>query len=194
MHASALLSLHRVSQALLSAGFIVYLGRCTEVDRLAALRRWSQVGPWDERLLPQPTASPFPPMTAAVSLPPQGIEDVLGTYAGKVKGFDPTILRSAAGRNFDFLHLLSTESEMLGWKAAGLPSDALSMENTVVVLAASAHSGLCPFLVDPATLATEWLHRFLESDKSSPVEVLSAQDARFQTQASVMKRRIRCTL
>lgn len=130
----------------------MYLGRCTEVVRAASISRWSSA-----------------------------IDDVLTSYAGKAKGFEPSVLRTAC-RGFDFLRLLSTESEMLGWKAAGLPSDALSMENTVVVLASSAHSGLCPFLVDPAALATEWLHRHLDADKGSPVEVLSAQDARFQTQ------------
>jgi len=42
--------------------------------------------------------------------------------------------------------------------------------------------GLCPFLVDPAALATDWLQRHLDADKSSPVAALSAQDSRFQTQ------------
>ena len=41
----------------------------------------------------------------------------------------------AAGlQGFDFRRFMSTESEQLGWKAEGLPSDDLSMENAIVIL------------------------------------------------------------
>ena len=41
----------------------------------------------------------------------------------------------AAGlQGFDFRRFMSTESEQLGWKAEGLPSDDLSMENALVIL------------------------------------------------------------
>ena len=35
---------------------------------------------------------------------------------------------------FDFCRFLSTESEQLKWKAEGLPSDGLSIENALVIL------------------------------------------------------------
>ena len=35
---------------------------------------------------------------------------------------------------FDFRRFMSTESEQLVWKAEGLPSDDLSMENALVIL------------------------------------------------------------
>ena len=41
----------------------------------------------------------------------------------------------AAGlQGFDFRRFMSTESEQLGWKTEGLPSDDLSMENALVIL------------------------------------------------------------
>ena len=41
----------------------------------------------------------------------------------------------AAGlHGFDFRRFMSTESEQLVWKAEGLPSDDLSMENALVIL------------------------------------------------------------
>ena len=41
----------------------------------------------------------------------------------------------AAGlHDFDFRRFMSTESEQLVWKAEGLPSDDLSMENALVIL------------------------------------------------------------
>lgn len=36
--------------------------------------------------------------------------------------------------SFDFCRFLSTESEQLQWKAEGLPSDSLSIENALVIL------------------------------------------------------------
>ena len=39
--------------------------------------------------------------------------------------------------HFDMRRFLSTESEQLTWKAEGLPSDDLSMENAVVILQVS---------------------------------------------------------
>lgn len=35
---------------------------------------------------------------------------------------------------FSFTQFMSSESEMLKWKAEGLPSDGLSMENAVILL------------------------------------------------------------
>lgn len=87
--------------------------------------------------------------------------------------------------SFDVLQLLSSESEMLVWKAKGLPADTLSMQNAVVILNSTSRA---PFIIDPATQATKWLQQHLQEDKSSPVEVLTASDPRFQTQVELAVR------
>ena len=49
----------------------------------------------------------------------------------------------AAGlHGFDFRRFMSTESEQLGWKAEGLPSDDLSMENALVILKVGSFTAL----------------------------------------------------
>ncbi|XP_074620352.1 cytoplasmic dynein 2 heavy chain 1-like [Acropora palmata] len=81
----------------------------------------------------------------------------------------------AAGlHGFDFRRFMSTESEQLVWKAEGLPSDDLSMENALVIL----KSTLRPFLVDPSSRATEWLKTHLKDQR---LEVINQQDSNFST-------------
>lgn len=46
-------------------------------------------------------------------------------------------------QGFDFRRFMSTESEQLGWKAEGLPSDDLSMENALVILKVSLSTASC---------------------------------------------------
>ncbi|XP_025088458.1 cytoplasmic dynein 2 heavy chain 1-like isoform X3 [Pomacea canaliculata] len=75
---------------------------------------------------------------------------------------------------FDLRRFLSTESEQLMWKAEGLPSDELSMENAMVIL----QSSLRPFLVDPSSRATEWLKTHLKEHR---LEVINQQDSNFST-------------
>ncbi|XP_065833043.1 cytoplasmic dynein 2 heavy chain 1-like isoform X2 [Oscarella lobularis] len=75
---------------------------------------------------------------------------------------------------FDLKRFLSTESELLCWKAEGLPSDDLSMENALVILQSSSR----PFLVDPSQRATEWLKTHL---KDARLEVVNQQDGNFST-------------
>ncbi|CAK8696967.1 unnamed protein product [Clavelina lepadiformis] len=77
-------------------------------------------------------------------------------------------------QHFDFRRFLSTESEQLQWKAEGLPSDDLSMENALIIL----QSSLRPFLVDPSSRATEWLKEHL---KETRLEVVNQQDPNFST-------------
>ncbi|CAE7570289.1 DYH1B [Symbiodinium sp. CCMP2456] len=56
---------------------------------------------------------------------------------------------------FDFLRMMSSESELLTWKAQGLSADRLSQENAVMI-----NSGiLVPFIVDPNSQALEWLRQ-----------------------------------
>eukprot|EP00117_Sycon_ciliatum_P036543 scpid1236/ scgid27488/ Cytoplasmic dynein 2 heavy chain 1; Dynein heavy chain isotype 1B len=75
---------------------------------------------------------------------------------------------------FDFCRFLSTESEQLKWKAEGLPSDGLSIENALVIL----QGRQVPFLVDPSQQATEWLKTNL---KEMRLEVVNQQDSNFTT-------------
>jgi dynein heavy chain 2 len=94
---------------------------------------------------------------------------------------------SFSADRFDLLRTLSSESEMLAWKTAGLPSDTLSCQNAVVILNAH-YGGRCPFVIDPAMSATDWLQRTLEADKSSPLEVVLASDPRFANQVELAVR------
>jgi dynein heavy chain 2 len=77
---------------------------------------------------------------------------------------------------FDFESFMATESEFLKWKAEGLPSDSLSMQNGLIII----NSVQCPYLIDPNTQATEWLKRHL-SHGDKPVEAIMQQDPRFIT-------------
>eukprot|EP00753_Platysulcus_tardus_P014516 PLAT4386.4.p1 GENE.PLAT4386.4~~PLAT4386.4.p1 ORF type:complete len:4448 (-),score=2754.09 PLAT4386.4:79-13422(-) len=61
---------------------------------------------------------------------------------------------------FNLLKLLSSESELLRFKAAGLPADSLSMENALVILNARRAP---PFIIDPAQAATRWLQAHLSA-------------------------------
>lgn len=84
---------------------------------------------------------------------------------------------SSSSPSFDLKALLSSESTMLTWKADGLPGDDLSMENAIIILQGPARR--CPFIVDPANAATEWVKRCLGSDESRPAEIVAQQDPRF---------------
>ncbi|KAE9115561.1 Cytoplasmic dynein 2 heavy chain 1 [Phytophthora fragariae] len=84
---------------------------------------------------------------------------------------------SASSLHFDYRKLLSTESELLTWKAMGLPSDNLSMENALIV--ANSSSERCPFIIDPASASTTWLQAELAKDTTRPLSIVQSQDARF---------------
>ncbi|XP_042221258.1 cytoplasmic dynein 2 heavy chain 1-like isoform X2 [Homarus americanus] len=76
--------------------------------------------------------------------------------------------------DFDLRKFLSSEREQLQWKAEGLPSDQLSIENALVIL----QTEMRPFLIDPSSRATTWLREHL---RGSTVEVTTQQDAKFAT-------------
>ena len=76
--------------------------------------------------------------------------------------------------SFNLRHFLSTESEQLKWKAEGLPSDDVSMENALMIL----QGELVPFIIDPSQRATEWLKTHL---KDTRLEVVNQQDSNFTT-------------
>jgi len=75
---------------------------------------------------------------------------------------------------FDLCNFLSSESELLQWKGEGLPADALSMENSLIIL----NSQQVPFIIDPTGSATTWLQTHLSG---KTLEVVMQQEARFMT-------------
>ena len=83
--------------------------------------------------------------------------------------------RDAVG-GFSLLTFLSSEGQMLRWKAQGLPTDKLSSENAIVILNAIQ----TPLIIDPSSQATEWLKSYLQADGGS-IEVLVPHDPRFGT-------------
>ena len=56
-------------------------------------------------------------------------------------------------KRFDLKRFLSSEREMLQWRAEGLPSDDLSVENAMCIL----KSKQSPYLIDPSSRASNWL-------------------------------------
>ena len=76
---------------------------------------------------------------------------------------------------FDLCRFMSSESEMLTWKAEGLPDDGLSMENAVVILQAAQ----APLIIDPSTQASDWLKRHVAKDEKASLETVTMHDKRF---------------
>nr|BBC28429.1 cytoplasmic dynein 1b heavy chain [Yamagishiella unicocca] len=78
---------------------------------------------------------------------------------------------------FDVCRFLSSESEMLKWKAEGLPADGLSAQNAVVILNSTSRS---PLIIDPSTQASEWLNAHLRVTGAN-IDVTTMADQRFTT-------------
>ena len=76
-------------------------------------------------------------------------------------------------KRFDLKRFLSSEREMLQWRADGLPSDDLSLENAITMLKSITR----PFIIDPSSQATEWLKTHL--GKGDNLEVTNVNDDRF---------------
>jgi len=91
----------------------------------------------------------------------------------------------AKTRSFNYREMLSTESELLEFKARGLPSDILSMENSLIILNSESR---CPFIIDPASSATDWLTNQLALDDSRPLEIVPSADPRFQNKTELAVR------
>jgi dynein heavy chain 2 len=88
-------------------------------------------------------------------------------------------------QGFAFKRVMSTESELLQWKSLGLPSDELSQENSLVITYAAER---VPFIIDPASAATEWLKAMLSKDRTRPLEVVTHHDSRFSNQVELAVR------
>ncbi|KAJ3052006.1 Cytoplasmic dynein 2 heavy chain 1 [Rhizophlyctis rosea] len=76
------------------------------------------------------------------------------------------------GVNFEFRSVMSSESEQLVWKSEGLPSDALSLENAIVIL----NGNVTPLVIDPAGQAIAWLKTHLADRKP---EIINQHDETF---------------
>jgi dynein heavy chain 2 len=63
-----------------------------------------------------------------------------------------------------------TESLQLKWRSEGLPSDSLSLENSVMVF----NTSKVPLMIDPNTQATTWLKA-----NNPKLECLNQQDKKF---------------
>jgi len=92
---------------------------------------------------------------------------------------------TGVNENFSFKRVMSTESELLTWKAMGLPSDDLSQENALVIQHVTDR---VPFIIDPASAATKWLREILGKDKNRPLEVVTHHDKRFNNQVELAVR------
>ncbi|KAI8925894.1 dynein heavy chain and region D6 of dynein motor-domain-containing protein [Entophlyctis helioformis] len=68
-------------------------------------------------------------------------------------------------RDFNFVKVMSTESEQLVWKSQGLPSDALSIENAIIAI----NSRTISLMIDPSGQATEWVKRYLKDHKPETI-------------------------
>ena len=129
-------------------------------------RRWSeQVGELEDELKQLPWKSLL--AAAFITYLSQAPEDERREKLAEWLGH--TRLES-----FNLCQFLSTESEQLKWKAEGLPSDDVSMENALAIL----HGELVPYLIDPSKRATEWLKTHL---RDSRLEVINQQDSNFTT-------------
>ncbi|XP_074649972.1 cytoplasmic dynein 2 heavy chain 1-like [Tubulanus polymorphus] len=117
-----------------------------------------------------------------LSLLASGFITYLSSASEDVRKSTLTNWMDATGvKDFDMRRFLCTESEQLIWKAEGLPSDDLSMENALVILQCDGiPPGSCqrPFLVDPSSRATEWLKTHLKDNR---IEIVNQQDANFTT-------------
>lgn len=82
---------------------------------------------------------------------------------------------------FQLKKFLCTESDLLTWKGEGLPSDELSIENSIVIVD-SLDSVL---LIDPSNRASSWLKNHMSKQK---LEVVNHQDSNFTTQLELAVR------
>lgn len=80
------------------------------------------------------------------------------------------------GENVDFKSMLVTESEVLKWKGFGLPTDALSVENAIIILAANRITRRTPYIIDPAGTAVRWLQKTFSGEKTGESEGKESDD------------------
>ncbi|CAH0388994.1 unnamed protein product [Bemisia tabaci] len=82
---------------------------------------------------------------------------------------------------FSFVRFMKSECEQSQWVSEGLSSDQLSCENAFIILKLlemSSELNLTPFVIDPTSMATNWLKKH---PTDSSVEVATQSDPRFLT-------------
>ena len=70
--------------------------------------------------------------------------------------------RIMGGRKIDFCKFSYTESVFLKWKSEGLPSDSLSLENTIIYFT----SPKVPLIIDPSSKVLDWIKHRLSTEKN----------------------------
>eukprot|EP00927_Polykrikos_kofoidii_P027109 TRINITY_DN23975_c0_g4_i1.p1 TRINITY_DN23975_c0_g4~~TRINITY_DN23975_c0_g4_i1.p1 ORF type:complete len:2595 (-),score=618.45 TRINITY_DN23975_c0_g4_i1:108-6821(-) len=80
---------------------------------------------------------------------------------------------------FEFLRIMSSESELLTWKAQGLSADQLSQENALMIKFGT----LVPFIVDPNSQAIGWLKQNVQNP-----ETVNQQDPKLVSQLELAVR------
>uniref|UniRef100_A0A914LMZ7 Dynein heavy chain n=1 Tax=Meloidogyne incognita TaxID=6306 RepID=A0A914LMZ7_MELIC len=83
---------------------------------------------------------------------------------------------------FDILRFLSTESEQLNWKQAGIPSNRLALENGAIIF----RSKQTPFVIDPSGTIASFLFNYFKEIKKAEggAQLLVASQSDLMTQAS----------
>lgn len=91
---------------------------------------------------------------------------------------------------WDLLRFMNQESDLLEWKAQGLPDDQSSYENAMIML--NIGRTVSPFIIDPNGDATKWLVSYLEqsrhSKETSHHQVVQQNDPRFMKQMELSVR------
>jgi len=104
----------------------------------------------------------------------------LGHFSEDVRGeAQAQWLQATNMDGFDFLRIMSSESELLTWKSQGLSADRLSQENAVII---KSYSNV-PFIVDPNSQAVEWLKSYV-----SNAETVLQQDPKVSSQLELSVR------
>jgi dynein heavy chain 2 len=88
-------------------------------------------------------------------------------------------IEQARIEGFDLLRVMSSESELLTWKAQGLSSDRLSQENSVMIK----FGEMVPFIVDPNSQVIDWLKQHTGTS-----ETVLQQDAKVVAQLELSVR------
>jgi len=155
-------------RVMLSAGFVAYLGAASEDVRSQVVSKWVNI-------IDQMSSGAAAGQAGGPTSRSEGKD---GGGGGAPTGWG------------NFSALMSTESEQLKWKSAGLPGDDLSIENAISILQANSAGGRAPFIIDPSTAATAWLERQLGTDagKGGAAEMLPAGDSRWSTQVELAVR------
>ncbi|EGR34655.1 hypothetical protein IMG5_004580 [Ichthyophthirius multifiliis] len=81
--------------------------------------------------------------------------------------------KSSNNSAFNYLKFLTTEQQILKWKQESLPSDSLTLENTLILQ----NTSKTALMIDPNGQATSWLKK-----THSNLEILNFQDQKFSNQ------------